>query len=189
MSGVSAISPLRLKLLGASLLLVSACSEPPETPTSSANDADRKSGRTETVPSAARGEEDKTTAGGRGRSEGAGRPGDGRRRSEGKRGGEGAEKQTTVAVVDTAFDPSRISISRGAEVVWKQTGGLPHSVTASDESFDSHPDCSPISVDDCTAEGDTFSFTFEEAGSYDYYCRVHGLPNGTGMSGTVVVQG
>jgi len=188
MSGVSATSPLGLRLLGAALLLVSACGQPRETP-ATANDADRKSGRTETVPSAARGEEDKTTAGGRGRSEGAGRPGDGRRRSEGKRGGEGAEKQTTVAVVDTAFDPSRISISRGAEVVWKQTGGLPHSVTASDESFDSHPDCSPISVDDCTAEGDTFSFTFEEAGSYDYYCRVHGLPNGTGMSGTVVVQG
>ena len=187
MSGMSVMAPFGLRLLGASLVLVSACAQPRETP-ATANDADRKSGRTETVPSAAKGEEDKI-AGRRGRSEGAGRPSDGRRRSEGKRDGEGAEKQTTVVVVDTAFDPPRISISRGAEVVWKQTGGLPHSVTASDESFDSHPDCSPLSVDDCTAEGDTFSFTFEEAGSYDYYCRVHGLPDGTGMSGTVVVRG
>lgn len=69
-------------------------------------------------------------------------------------------------------------------MTWTQTGSLPHSVTADDGSFDSHPDCAS---GDCMQNGDTFSQSFSEPGEYAYYCRVHGGPGGVGMSGTVVV--
>lgn len=91
-------------------------------------------------------------------------------------------------VVDTAFKPLRVSIVVGSEVVWKQTGRQPHSVTSADESFDSSPDCSPLEVAACLTEGTGFSHTFGKPGTYRYYCRVHGLPDGTGMAGTVIVR-
>ena len=93
-----------------------------------------------------------------------------------------------VGVVDTAFKPLRISTVVDSEVFWEQTGRQPHSVTSADESFDSSPDCSPLAIDACLKEGAGFSHTFEKPGIYRYYCRVHGLPNGTGMAGAVIVS-
>jgi len=91
-------------------------------------------------------------------------------------------------VVDTAFAPETLTVEAGTEVVWRQTGKQPHSVTANDEGFDSSPKCSPLNSDRCLEEGDSFFFTFEEPGSFKYYCRVHGLADGTGMVGVVKVE-
>ncbi len=79
-------------------------------------------------------------------------------------------------------------VAVGSTVVWKQSGLQAHSVTAADESFDSSPSCSPIKTDKCLEEGDDFRVEFTEPGTYDYYCKVHGLPDGTGMTGTVTVE-
>jgi hypothetical protein len=38
-------------------------------------------------------------------------------------------------------------------------------------------------------QGDTYSRTFQQPGSFPYYCTFHGAPGGEGMSGTVVVTG
>jgi plastocyanin len=40
----------------------------------------------------------------------------------------------------------------------------------------------------CLGRGDVFTHVFETAGEFAYYCRVHGLPDGTGMFGTVIVR-
>ena len=96
--------------------------------------------------------------------------------------------RSDVKVIDTDFKPVRIVVERGSIVVWQQIGDQPHSVSAADGSFDSSPDCGPLDSDRCLGQGDTFRHTFEEAGTYTYYCRVHGLPDGTGMVGTVVVR-
>jgi hypothetical protein len=64
-------------------------------------------------------------------------------------------------------------------VVWTQEGQLPHTVTADDGSFDSGE----------MGQGDTYSRTFQQPGSYPYYCTFHGAPGGEGMSGTVIVAG
>lgn len=98
----------------------------------------------------------------------------------------GAEaKRVRVAVVDTAFDPAEISVTAGSEVVWNQTGRQPHSVTATEGEFDSSPDCSPLEVEACLGEGGRFSHTFD---TFHFYCRVHGLPDGTGTVGVVKVR-
>ena len=91
-------------------------------------------------------------------------------------------------VVDTDFLPATIEISRGTTVRWKQVGDQPHSVTAADGSFDSSPECGPLDSDRCLGMDDTFAHAFETPGTFVYYCRVHGLPDGTGMTGIVVVR-
>ncbi len=90
-------------------------------------------------------------------------------------------------VVDTAFEPDDFSISAPTTVVWKQIGLQAHSVSASDESFESSPACTPIKVDECLDQGDVFRHDFEAPGTYDYYCRVHGSADGGGMAGTITV--
>lgn len=99
----------------------------------------------------------------------------------------GERSTESVEVIDTAFAPKAITVTAGTEVLWKQTGLQPHSVTSSEEEFDSSPRCSPLRSDDCLGEGDGFSFVFDEPGTYSYYCRVHGLPDGMGMTGVVEV--
>lgn len=97
----------------------------------------------------------------------------------------GAQETTDVEVVDVDFMPNEATIDPGGTVTWTQTGTLPHTVTADDGSFDSHPDCS--AGDGCMTSGDTFAQAFDEPGEYPYYCKVHGGPGGEGMSGVVVV--
>lgn len=96
-----------------------------------------------------------------------------------------AQETADVEVVDIGYEPTEITVDAGGSVTWTQTGSLPHTVTADDGSFDSHPDCS--GGENCMAAGDTFAQTFDTPGTYPYYCRIHGGPGGVGMSGVVVV--
>lgn len=100
-------------------------------------------------------------------------------------GGLAAIAQAThgVDVADNEFVPDTITIEEGDTVEWSQSGVNPHTVTADDDSFDSHPDCP---TGDCMTMGDTYEQTFDEPGEYTYHCRIHGSPGG-GMHGTVVV--
>jgi plastocyanin len=76
-----------------------------------------------------------------------------------------AEEATEVLIEDFAFDPPHIEVAIGDTVTWTQgADDAPHTVTAHDESFDS---------DNLSDEGDTFEFTFEEAGEFWYFCSIH----------------
>lgn len=108
--------------------------------------------------------------------------------TEAPAGGGGGKQRVSAKVIDTDFRPVTLNVKVGSTVDWTQIGDQPHSVSAVDGSFDSSPDCGPIESEKCLGEGDTFSFTFEKPGEFDYYCRVHGLPDGTGMFGTIVVK-
>jgi len=66
-----------------------------------------------------------------------------------------------------------VTIRAGSAVLWTNKDGAPHTVTAKDGSFDSGN----------LAQGASFSFTFQKAGTYDYFCAIH-----PSMKGTVVVQ-
>jgi plastocyanin len=75
-----------------------------------------------------------------------------------------AEETTEVLIQDFAFDPPHIQVAVGATVTWTQgTDEEPHTATADDETFDSG----------VLEEGDTFPFTFEEAGEFSYFCEIH----------------
>lgn len=99
----------------------------------------------------------------------------------------GATSQHDVDVVDNAFEPQVFETETGTTVAWEQTGENPHSVTSEDDGteFDSHPNCSFTSTDQCMSQGDTFSHTFADPGTYEYFCRIH---QDVGMTGTVEVS-
>ena len=87
------------------------------------------------------------------------------------------------------YIPINVVVKVGTAVTWHQTDETqPHTVTASDGSFDSHKAC-PVDQGKCMVAGDEFEHTFEKAGKVHYYCKLHGAKNGTaGMVGTVTVQ-
>jgi plastocyanin len=85
----------------------------------------------------------------------------------------------TVAMKDFEFAPKEIRVKVGTTVTWKNDGAAPHSATAVDKSFDTA----------IFQPGESKSATFTSAGTFQYYCQLHGTPDGkNGMVGTVVVE-
>jgi len=91
---------------------------------------------------------------------------------------DGSASQQAVAVKLFQFDPETVEIASGTEVLWtngdetvhQPTSGAPGAITP---IFD-------VSLDGVDASG---SHTFDEPGSYPYFCQLH-----TSMTGTVVVR-
>ena len=85
--------------------------------------------------------------------------------------------QGDTVVVEAAdgdvFQPATVTINVGDTVTWRNTDNVPHTSTSDDEVWDSGN----------LNQGEEFSFTFEEAGTYGYFCAYH-----PGMEGTVVVR-
>ena len=80
----------------------------------------------------------------------------------------------TVEIRDFAFNPAELTVQPGTVVTWTNGDSETHTVEADDGSFVS-PDLD---------SGATFSFTFNEPGTFPYICGIH-----TSMSGTIVVEG
>jgi len=85
----------------------------------------------------------------------------------------GGDCSTDVCMQDIAFAPDSVTVSAGDTVEWTNLDSTTHTVTADDDAFDSGD----------LGDGDTFEFTFDEAGEYTYHCSIH-----SSMTGTVVVQ-
>ncbi|WP_435120038.1 cupredoxin domain-containing protein [Halolamina sp. C58] len=88
---------------------------------------------------------------------------------------------TSVAMVNTAFDPVRVSIDAGTTVEWVNDDGFEHDVTAT--QF--HDSAADWSFSTTLSGGESTTFTFEEQGVYEYYCTIHG----ESMCGAVLVGG
>lgn len=85
----------------------------------------------------------------------------------------GPAAATPVSIVDRSFAPEAIEVVASGAVTWSNDDTEGHTVTAVDGSFDSG----------IMTIGDEFSLTFEEVGSFDYFCAIH--PE---MTGTVTVS-
>jgi plastocyanin len=100
-------------------------------------------------------------------------------------------QQASVDVVDTKFTPAAIKIKKGTTVTWNFKGNVSHTVT-------SVPGTGPIQPTTTNGtpaatihfdsggrpKGKTFEFTFDEPGTYNYFCTIHHV-----MEGTVYVTG
>jgi plastocyanin len=78
-----------------------------------------------------------------------------------------------VAIEGFAFKPAEIYIAVGSSVTWDNKDSVIHTVTARDKTFDSGS----------LSGGEKFSYTFEERGTFEYYCIPHPY-----MVGKVVVE-
>ena len=93
--------------------------------------------------------------------------------TDGDAGDDTADASTTaVEIVDFSFRSDTLEIAAGTTVTWTNEDTVPHTATADDGSFDSGS----------LGKGDSFSHTFDEPGTYPYFCAFH-----TGMRGTIVV--
>jgi plastocyanin len=78
-----------------------------------------------------------------------------------------------LTIENYAFRAPTVTVAPGTDVVWKNLDDDPHTVTATDGSFDSKG----------LAQGDTFTRRFTKPGTYRYYCKVHPM-----MRGTIIVK-
>jgi plastocyanin len=82
--------------------------------------------------------------------------------------------QSNVSIGDNFFSPAQLTVSVGTTVIWTNNGFSSHTVTDNSGSvFDSG----------ILNRGTMFQFRFTTAGSFPYFCRVHGQV----MSGTITV--
>ena len=99
---------------------------------------------------------------------------------------------TTVQVGDIWFcdetfqgGACETTINVGETVVWDSDGaGLPHTTTECGASCD-EPTDSPIWDSGLMGDGSTFEYTFNEPGTFLYFCQVHP----TLQRGIIIVQG
>jgi amicyanin len=78
-----------------------------------------------------------------------------------------------VKIDNFAFSTPSLTVKAGVAVTWMNKDDIPHTVVSKTGVFKSKA----LDTDD------SFSFTFNEAGTYEYFCSLH--PH---MTGTIVVQ-
>ena len=87
-----------------------------------------------------------------------------------------AAARVTVRISNFQFNPKEVTVPAGATVEWIDEVGR-HTVEADDGSFKS---------DTLTANG-KYEHTFNEPGTYPYFCTFHGDKHGVDMAGVVKV--
>lgn len=94
-------------------------------------------------------------------------------------GDDDATALVSVEMRDIAFSPSEITVERGTTVIWTNEDNVQHNVIAADpNNTGGLPTTAPL-----LSQGETFSFTFDEVGTFEYLCEVHQQQ----MRGTVTV--
>lgn len=110
------------------------------------------------------------------------------------------ENQYTVGMTDESgydiptkrgFQPSRITVPKGAQVIWSNEGTHPHSATddaalAKNKSDAVLPRGAQAWNSGTLYPGETWTYTFNVPGQYTYFCQYDELK---GMIGTVIVTG
>ena len=83
-----------------------------------------------------------------------------------------ASGETHLAIDNFTFNPETVTIQVGTTIVWENNDDIPHSIVETTGKFHS------AALD----TEDKFSFTFNQAGTFSYFCGLH--PR---MTGKIVV--
>ncbi len=83
-----------------------------------------------------------------------------------------ASTAATVEIKDFKFVPDTVTIKRGGTVTWIQRDSAPHTVALTD-----------IPESPRLEQGDTWSYTFDKTGNYNYICGIHPY-----MKGRIIVK-
>ena len=79
--------------------------------------------------------------------------------------------ENTVTIQNFAFNPVTLTVKQGTKVTWTNEDSAPHKIKS--DTFNSGD----------LNQGDTFEFTFNTKGSFDYSCSIH-----PSMTGKIVVE-
>lgn len=108
--------------------------------------------------------------------------------------GNGADEVVVVEMTDGLdFSPETITVTVGTTVKWVNVGSIPHTVTpdGDEDAWPGSPEGSGDATEEWLREGESWSYTFTETGTYSYHCIPHASEgsDGTmqGMVGTVIV--
>lgn len=80
---------------------------------------------------------------------------------------------TTVEITNFAFSPKSLTVKKGTTVTWVNRDSSPHNVTSVTGN---------VLKSQTLSTGQSFSYSFNEVGTVQYYCTIH--PN---MRATVIV--
>ena len=84
---------------------------------------------------------------------------------------------TQISIKGFAFNPNQPSVTKGATITWTNDDGTTHTVTSG------VPGTPSGKFNQSVDAGKTFSFTFTETGTYEFFCNIHQT-----MRGTVTVK-
>src|SRR5215217_5458753 len=87
---------------------------------------------------------------------------------------EAVAEATLVDIKDLTYVPDSVEIPVGATVTWTNSDTVPHTATAQDRGVLQSGTLNP---------GDSYSQTFDQPGTFDYFCEFH-----ANMKGTIIVQ-
>lgn len=81
----------------------------------------------------------------------------------------------TVEIKNSTFSPETVTITRGGVITWENKDAQDHQIVSDGnlEGFESG----------VISNGDNFSFTFNDTGSFPYHCELH--PE---MKGIIIVK-
>ena len=85
--------------------------------------------------------------------------------------------QVSIYLQDYKFQPQKITVKVGTTINWINKDPVFHSVVSDTGLFHSG----------MLAIGQMYSYTFDQPGTYPYYCGKNGGPGGEGMSGVIEV--
>lgn len=68
-----------------------------------------------------------------------------------------------VSITDGGFVPASISIEKGQEITWINSGSAAHNVTADQSALPY------LNTTEQMGSGDTYTYIFDKAGTYHYY--------------------
>jgi amicyanin len=80
-----------------------------------------------------------------------------------------------VSIDGSVFEPKELVVTAGTTITWVNADDVPHTVTSTASP--------PLFASRTLRTGDTFSFAFKAAGTYDYFCKVHPY-----MTGKILVK-
>ena len=80
-----------------------------------------------------------------------------------------AQRSEKVKIVEFTYQPDPVAVQAGGKVIWQNEDAAPHTATADDGSFDTGT----------IEQGKLKSETFEQPGTYPYFCEIHPDMHGT----------
>lgn len=73
------------------------------------------------------------------------------------------DPKATITIDNFTFTPAELTIAKGTTITWINHDDIPHSVVENDKKFRSKA----LDTDD------SYSFTFEMSGTFQYFCGLH----------------